>query len=483
MDAAFSRALKSAGAHSSAAAELHGWPHGRRGRRALPAAVTAMKRLHTLLLAGALLWASVTVLIFLQISQNRLHGALHSQAVALERDVHWQLGSNDEVLDQLKLWKKAIDEARKKTEVIAVLVLACNRVTVTRTLNQVMRYRPSSQRFPVIVSQDGYHNETAEALLRCQQKYEFTLLHQPDQTKLTEGMAAVYNIEGYHRISRHYRWALSQVFDRMKYTAVIVVEDDLDIAPDFFEYFAAGLSVLRRDPTLFCVSAYNDNGKRSHITLQPDMLHRTDFFSGLGWLLTRELWNEIGPRWPKAFWDDWIRQPEQRKGRACIRPEVSRSRTFGRVGVSEGQFFDMYLKDVYLNNVFVRFSSMDLSYLLQTRYDNAFHMTVSESRVYAFADIGKGLVSQTPARIHYVNESGFVKIAKALGIMSDFKAGVPRTAYKGVVSIYIKGIRLFVVPHLWPFQAHRHKANGRRLNGQHAQRLLPMHPAAASGTM
>lgn len=456
-----------------AAAELHGWQHGRRGRRALPGAVTAMNRLHVLLLAGALLWAVVTGIIFLQISQNRLYAALQSQAVALERDVRSQLGSNDEVLDQLKQWKKEIDDAREKPEVIAVLVLACNRVTVTRTLNQVMRYRPSTQRFPVIVSQDGYHNETSEALLLYQRMYNFTLLHQPDQTKLTEGMAAVYNIEGYHRISRHYKWALTQVFDRLKYTAAIVVEDDLDIAPDFFEYFAAVLSILRRDATLFCASAYNDNGKRSHITLQPDMLHRTDFFSGLGWLLTRELWNEIGPRWPKAFWDDWIRQPEQRKGRACIRPEVSRSRTFGRVGVSEGQFFDKYLKDVHLNNVFVRFSGMDLSYLLQTRYDDAFHMTISESRVYAFKDIGKGLVSQTPARIHYANESEFVEIAKALDIMSDFKAGVPRTAYKGVVSTYINGIRLFVVPHLWPFEAHLHKANRRRPSGQLPRRPLP----------
>ncbi|KAH7980365.1 hypothetical protein HPB49_015312 [Dermacentor silvarum] len=431
-----------------------------------------MNRLHVLLLAGALLWALVTGLIFVQINQSRLHGVLHSQAIVLERDVRSQLDSNDEVLDQLKQWKKAIDDAREEQEVIAILVLTCNRVSVTRTLNQVMRYRPSQPRFPVIVSQDGYNNETSELLLRYQRKHKFTLLHQPDQKKLTEGITAVFNIEGYHRISRHYKWALTQVFNRLKHTAVIVLEDDLDIAPDFFEYFASLLSILRKDPSLFCVSAYNDNGKRSHISLLPDMLHRTDFFSGLGWLLTRELWNEIGPRWPKAFWDDWMRQPQQRKGRACIRPEVSRSRTFGRIGVSEGQFFDKYLKDVYLNNVFVRFSGMDLSYLLQTRYDHAFQMTVSESRVYTFEDLKKGLIAQTPARIPYANESEFAEIAKVLNIMNDFKAGVPRTAYKGVVSTYIDGIRLFVVPHPWPFEPHPYKANRHQLSGQLAPRPL-----------
>lgn len=32
--------------------------------------------------------------------------------------------------------------------------------------------------------------------------------------------------------------------------------------------------------------------------------------------------------------DDWIRAPTQRKHRVCIRPEISRTRTFGKVGVS-----------------------------------------------------------------------------------------------------------------------------------------------------
>lgn len=36
-----------------------------------------------------------------------------------------------------------------------------------------------------------------------------------------------------------------------------------------------------------------------------------------------------------SFWDDWIRHPEQRKGRVCIRPEISRTRTFGKIGVSK----------------------------------------------------------------------------------------------------------------------------------------------------
>ena len=42
--------------------------------------------------------------------------------------------------------------------------------------------------------------------------------------------------------------------------------DDLDISPDFFEYFNATYSLLTADPTLWCVSAWNDNGKMGLIS-------------------------------------------------------------------------------------------------------------------------------------------------------------------------------------------------------------------------
>ena len=94
--------------------------------------------------------------------------------------------------------------------------------------------------------------------------------------------------------------------------------------------------LLRADKSLWCVSAWNDNGKVALTdNSRPDLLYRSDFFPGLGWMLTKELWEELSVKWPKAFWDDWIRQPQQRKERACIRPELSRTRTFGKVGVSK----------------------------------------------------------------------------------------------------------------------------------------------------
>lgn len=41
--------------------------------------------------------------------------------------------------------------------------------------------------------------------------------------------------------------------------------DDLDVAVDFFQYFASTHHLLLEDRTLWCVSAWNDNGKRDKI--------------------------------------------------------------------------------------------------------------------------------------------------------------------------------------------------------------------------
>lgn len=108
------------------------------------------------------------------------------------------------------------------------------------------------------------------------------------------------------------------------------------MAPDFFEYFLGTYPILMRDQSLWCISAWNDNGKEGLVDQErPDLLYRTDFFPGLGWMLTKALWLELYTKWPRAYWDDWIRDPLQRKGRACVRPELSRTRTFGKTGVSK----------------------------------------------------------------------------------------------------------------------------------------------------
>ena len=76
------------------------------------------------------------------------------------------------------------------------------------------------------------------------------------------------HLQGYYKIARHYKWALNEVFMRHGFESVIITEEDLNIAVDFLEYFLAMHSVLVEDSdSLYCVSAWNDNGKRNLISL------------------------------------------------------------------------------------------------------------------------------------------------------------------------------------------------------------------------
>ena len=60
------------------------------------------------------------------------------------------------------------------------------------------------------------------------------------------------------------------------------------------------------------------------------------------------------------------------QGRSCIRPEVSRTKTFGKIGVSNGLFFEKHLKYIVLNKQFVPFTVMDLNFLKKDNYDERY---------------------------------------------------------------------------------------------------------------
>ncbi|XP_006818508.1 alpha-1,3-mannosyl-glycoprotein 2-beta-N-acetylglucosaminyltransferase-like [Saccoglossus kowalevskii] len=414
-----------------------------------------------------LCWNIVMYYVFINSKQTKgTLTRLSKKLSNLQDQIHQQIQENDELLEDIKRQKdifikkqkslgisfdfKSKEEAEPPAVahhsgvVIPVLVIACNRPTVRKCIDLLIKYRPSKEQFPIIVSQDCDHEETAKVI----QSYgdQLTHIQQPDQSNIYLPPKEV-KYQGYYRISRHYKWALGQVFNQFRYNSVIIVEDDLDVAVDFFEYFLASYSILIRDPTLYCVSAWNDNGKEKLISQQSDLLYRTDFFPGLGWMMTQNMWSELEPKWPNGFWDDWIREPEQRKGRSCIRPEISRTDTFGKVGVSKGLFFEQHLKFIRLNTDFVEFTKMDLSYLIKENYDPKFLKLVYETPSITVNQLtrenGRGLHT---VRIQYSDNNSFKSIAKVLGIMVDFKAGVPRTGYLGIITFMYNNIRVYLAP-------------------------------------
>ena len=74
-------------------------------------------------------------------------------------------------------------------------------------------------------------------------------------------------------------WGVDQIMHANKrvknvlsYCCVIYFLDDLEIAPDFFEYFSATFPILHNDPSLWCISAWHDNGKSAMIQDDPGQL-------------------------------------------------------------------------------------------------------------------------------------------------------------------------------------------------------------------
>ncbi|RZC05048.1 Alpha-1,3-mannosyl-glycoprotein 2-beta-N-acetylglucosaminyltransferase isoform B [Glycine soja] len=247
--------------------------------------------------------------------------------------------------------------------VAAVVIMACNRADyLERTINSVLKYqRPISSRYPLFVSQDGSNpNVKSKALSYDQLSYMQHLDFEPVQTERPGELTA------YYKIARHYKWALDQLFYKHNFSRVIILEDDMEIAPDFFDYFEAAATLLDKDKSIMAVSSWNDNGQKQFVH-DPYELYRSDFFPGLGWMLARSTWDELSPKWPKAYWDDWLRLKENHKGRQFIRPEVCRTYNFGEHGSSLGQFFKQFLEPIKLNDVKVDWKSMDLSYLLEVR--------------------------------------------------------------------------------------------------------------------
>lgn len=338
-------------------------------------------------------------------------------------------------------------EAPQEKPVIPILLFACNRVTVNKALDLLLAYRPDKEQFPIIVTQDCGHKETANVI----KSYGDKIVHiqQPD---LSEPIVPPKEkkFRGYFKIARHYGWALNQTFNEFGYDQVILVEDDLEISPDFYEYFLATLPILRSDTSLLCVSAWNDNGKQGNIDeTASNLLYRTDFFPGLGWMLTKEIWAELSVKWARSYWDDWLREPKQRRDRSCIRPEISRTKTFGKVGVSNGLFFEKHLKYIVLNQKFVPFTVIDLNFLKKDNYDESFVKKVYETPVVSLEDLKNGRTKDYKAvRVTYHTRDVYKKSAKALGIMDDFKSGVPRMAYRGIVSFMFKGLRVYLSPNL-----------------------------------
>lgn len=265
-----------------------------------------------------------------------------------------------DTVEEIKVWDKTkvLDEAIQqlaKERVGAgqslatkyanspLVLLTCNRPQLLdETLRSALKVGGVSKD-KILIVQDGNMQQIQDVAKR----YSINIIQNQQGIRLRGGAAD----DGASRIAQHYKFALSSAFDHFRDAqAIVIIEDDLLFAPDFYEYLTTTAQVLDADPTTFVVSSWSDNGFKGKVH-DPYAIRRTDFFPGLGWILTRNLYkNELEEAWPREHWDHWLRSDAVHKHRETVYPQVPRTFHNGVKGTFMNvETHNRYFKDIAIN--------------------------------------------------------------------------------------------------------------------------------------
>jgi len=128
-----------------------------------------------------------------------------------------------------------------------------------------------------------------------------------------------------------------------------------------------------------------------------------------------------------------------------LRPEISRTYHFGVKGGASANQFGGHLSTIYLNEKAVDWSTLDLSYLEADTFDRQYWDVVSSAKTVDSLEEGIEESNYGNVRFEYSSFSNFQMNARLLKLMDDEKAGIPRTAYKGVVEARPHGKHLLLL--------------------------------------
>ncbi|CAI7866857.1 unnamed protein product, partial [Closterium sp. NIES-54] len=102
-----------------------------------------------------------------------------------------------------------------------------------------------------------------------------------------------------------------------------------------------------------------------------------------------------------------------------------------------GQYFSQYLAPIRLNTEPINWAQKDLSYLLDVSYPSYMLSQLRSARLIPLAAVNTEVVTPSElgydVMVEYRDESSFAELAGEFGVFQEWKAGVPRTAYSGVV--------------------------------------------------
>ncbi|XP_050721763.1 protein O-linked-mannose beta-1,2-N-acetylglucosaminyltransferase 1-like isoform X2 [Eriocheir sinensis] len=156
-------------------------------------------------------------------------------------------------------------------------------------------------------------------------------------------------VSGQHndKLFRYYR-AVFRLLERSfpDAPAAIMLDEDIEVSPDFFSFFSQTLWLLHADPSLYCINAYSHlptlaRGRGSQF------VRRGAVQPAWGYAVTLSFVREALASWPPTIehedvltYDYWL-YDKLRRGREGVFPEVSRARHYG-VGTNTVPFMHEY---------------------------------------------------------------------------------------------------------------------------------------------
>ena len=306
----------------------------------------------------------------------------------------------------------------------AIVVLCYNRPDfLARTLHSLLSLRQISH-YDVYVSQDGGHEATQEVASKVANQHPTLVSFW--QKERPEFKVDDPKVPAWGFVAQHYKWVLDRIFEDENHSHVIIVEDDMELAVDFLTLFEKTAYLLDKDPTLMCVSSWNDNS-RGKVGADKALLMRTSYFPGLGWMMKRNFYLEtLQPGWPiLSHWDNWLRANVHDFD--CISPSLPRNRNFGSIGASMNTLaFKRDIATVHFYDAKEEVDFGDLSYLLNDNYEQNMADLLEQSLRLDEPELKDA--NAPPGMVYlllYGNSPQFVKIAKFFGLWTH-----PRAHYR-----------------------------------------------------
>ena len=272
--------------------------------------------------------------------------------------------------------------------------------------------------------------------------------------------------DGAARIAAHYGYALGHMLNGAAAApGLVVVEDDMAFAPDFYEFFHAVAGLVEGDASTWLASAWHDNGF-DYLVADPLALRRTRYFPGLGWLLPRALWQgQLASGWPASHWDHWMRDPAQHRGRDIVYPELPRDYHMG----VQGTFMDSGTHNRYFGSIAL---ASDAAFTWDTPEGAA---SIEATALEAYEDALEAAVGDAEA-VHLDSPSAIAAFTSGVGIVwytcacgdPDHASMRPLAAYFGVWHEGARGSREGVHELWWLGTARLYLINVAQESGQAA---------------